>query len=86
MGFGDFSNVSSFLFDCFLFLNFFRLCSRQPSTIAAASIATAVEQNREKNIEMKGDLSLNTIALFSNIAEGTLKNFLKEIKEIDQGY
>lgn len=64
------------------------LCSRKPSTIAGAAVAVAIEKMK-KDIAMDGkkiesfnpNTSLADIATIATVAEGTLKNFLKEMRE-----
>jgi len=56
------------------------LCSRQPSTISGAAIVLAVEKMKEQKCDLVSELTFSTIALLSNVAEGTLKNFLKHVE------
>jgi transcription initiation factor TFIIIB Brf1 subunit/transcription initiation factor TFIIB len=57
------------------------LCSRQPSTISGAAIVLAVEKMKEEDKDYDlTELTFSTIALLSNVAEGTLKNFLKHVE------
>ena len=67
------------------------LCSRKPSTIAGAAIAVAIEKLKADlisgKIEIKDadgfnpNIPLEDIATIAIVAQGTLKNFLKDMRE-----
>ena len=79
------------IYDEWMEKNSSMLCSRKPSTIAGASIAVAIERIKTEIINDKIDINtldgfnpnipLADIATIATVAEGTLKNFLKDMRE-----
>lgn len=78
------------IFEEWMTKNSSMLCSRKPSTIAGAAVSIAIDKikgeisNGAKVDEFNPNVSLSDIAIIATVAEGTLKNFLKEMREKNQ--
>jgi transcription initiation factor TFIIIB Brf1 subunit/transcription initiation factor TFIIB len=81
------------IFEEWMTKNSSMLCSRKPSTIAGAAVSVAMDKikaeiatgnSKLKLEDFNPNISLADIAAIATVAEGTLKNFLKEMREKNQ--